>query len=41
MRTIHIPNSSIPPAQVPDDSAVPDATAHGLSDVVAIVQGWH
>jgi putative hydrolase of the HAD superfamily len=41
MRTIHIPHSVIPSDQVPDDSAVPDAVAHELGDVLAIVESWH
>ena len=40
MRTIWIPHSRIPGEQVPDDSALPDATAHRLLDVFAIVESW-
>jgi putative hydrolase of the HAD superfamily len=40
MRTIWIPHSTIPGEQVPDDSARPDAVAHRLLDVFAIVESW-
>jgi putative hydrolase of the HAD superfamily len=40
MRAIWIPHSRIPAEQVPDASARPDATAHELREVVAIVEGW-
>jgi putative hydrolase of the HAD superfamily len=40
MRTIWIPHSTIPGDQVPDDSARPDAVAHRLLDVFAIVESW-
>ena len=40
MRTIWIPHSRIPDEQVPDDSARPDAVAHRLLDVFAIVESW-
>jgi putative hydrolase of the HAD superfamily len=40
MRAIWIPHSTIPEHQVPDDSAVPDAVAHRLLDVFAIVESW-
>ena len=40
MRAIWIPHSQIPAEQVPDGSARPDATAHGLLDVFAIVESW-
>lgn len=40
MRAIHIPHSTIPEEQVPDGSAVPDATAMRLLDVFAIVEQW-
>lgn len=40
MRAIHIPHSQIPDYQVPNGSAVPDATAHRLLDVLDIVEGW-
>jgi len=40
MRAIHIPHSQIPQSQVPDASAVPDAIAWELADVLPIVRGW-
>ena len=40
MRAIWIPHSAIPAHQVPDDSAQPDAVAHRLLDVFAIVESW-
>lgn len=40
MRTIWIPHSRIPQEQVPDGSARPEATAHRLLDVLAIVESW-
>lgn len=40
MRAIHIPHSQIPDYQVPDASATPDAVAHRLRDVLAIVEDW-
>lgn len=40
MRTVLIPHSKVPSEQVPDDSAVPDAVAHRLGDVLGIVTGW-
>ena len=40
MRAIWIPHSRIPSEQVPDDTARPDATAHHLLEVFAIVEGW-
>ena len=40
MRTVLIPHSKVPSEQVPDDSAVPDAIAHRLGDVLGIVTGW-
>ncbi|MBU6245782.1 MAG: HAD family hydrolase [Actinomycetales bacterium] len=40
MRTVWIPHSRIPDDQVPDASAVPDAVAHRLGDVLGIVTGW-
>lgn len=40
MRTIWIPHSPIPPEQVPDDSARPDATVQRLLDVFAVVEAW-
>jgi hypothetical protein len=30
----------VPGEQVPDASAVPDAVAHQLADVLEIVRGW-
>jgi putative hydrolase of the HAD superfamily len=41
MRAILIPHSVLPSIQVPDDSAVPDAVAQRLSDVLTIVRAWH
>ena len=40
MRTIWIPHSTIPAEHVPDASATPDATAHRLLEVFAIVESW-
>jgi len=40
MRAVWIPHSIIPDEQVPDGSAVPDAVAHRLGDVLGIVTGW-
>jgi hypothetical protein len=40
MRAILIPHSVLPSVQVPDDSAVPDAVARRLGDVLTIVQAW-
>lgn len=40
MRAVWIPHSKIPDEQVPDGSAVPDAIAHRLGDVLAIVSEW-
>ena len=41
MRAILIPHSVLPSIQVPDDSAVPDAVAQRLRDVLTIVRAWH
>ncbi|HAN70546.1 MAG TPA: HAD family hydrolase [Actinobacteria bacterium] len=40
LRTIWIPHSTVPPEQVPDASATPDAVAHELRDVLGIVESW-
>jgi putative hydrolase of the HAD superfamily len=40
MRAILIPHSNLPAVQVPDNSAVPDAVAHRLGDVLTIVKAW-
>jgi putative hydrolase of the HAD superfamily len=40
MRAIHVPHSTIPPAQVGHTEGEPDAVAHRLSDVLTIVDGW-
>ncbi|HPB73490.1 MAG TPA: HAD-IA family hydrolase, partial [Phycicoccus sp.] len=40
MRAIWIPHSDIPAGQRVDVTAIPDATAHELLDVLAIVDGW-
>lgn len=40
MRAIWIPHSVIPADEIPDGSAVPDATASSLLDVVTIVDAW-
>ena len=40
MRAILLPHSDIPAVQVPDATAVPDAVAHRLADVLDIVQAW-
>lgn len=40
MRTIWIPHSDIPTGQRVDVTAIPDATAHQLLDILDIVDGW-
>jgi putative hydrolase of the HAD superfamily len=40
MRAIHIPHSAIPREQVGHSEGVPDAVAHRLANVHAIVSGW-
>jgi putative hydrolase of the HAD superfamily len=40
MRAIWVPHSTIPPNQRVDVTAVPDARAHALVDVLDIVDGW-
>jgi putative hydrolase of the HAD superfamily len=40
LRAIHIPLSRIPDEQVGDAEGVPDAVAHRLSEIHAIVAGW-
>jgi putative hydrolase of the HAD superfamily len=40
MRAIHIPHSTIPREQVGHTEGVPDAVAHRLASVHAIVSGW-
>ncbi|MFL6171333.1 MAG: HAD family hydrolase [Marmoricola sp.] len=40
MRAIHVPHSTIPAEQVGHSEGVPDAVAHQLSEVVAIVAGF-
>jgi putative hydrolase of the HAD superfamily len=40
MRTIWIPHSAIPTEHLRDGTATPDATAHSLLDVFAIVESW-
>jgi putative hydrolase of the HAD superfamily len=40
MRAIHIPLSAIPPSQVGHTEGEPDAVAHRLADVAAIVEAW-
>ncbi len=40
LRAIHVPHSDIPPEQVGHTEGVPDAVAHRLADVLAIVDGW-
>jgi putative hydrolase of the HAD superfamily len=40
MRAIHIPLSTIPDSQVGHTEGEPDAVAHRLADVHAIVSGW-
>lgn len=41
MRAIHIPLSTIPSSQVGHSEGEPDAVAHALSDIPAIIRGWH
>jgi putative hydrolase of the HAD superfamily len=40
MRTIHIPHSDIPAAQVGHTEGEPDAVAHDLAEIPAIVRRW-
>jgi len=40
LRAVHVPHSAIPAEQVGHTEGVPDAVAHALSDVLAIVDGW-
>ena len=40
MRAVHVPHSRIPAGQVGHTEGVPDAGAHRLADVHAIVSGW-
>lgn len=40
MRTVHVPHSTIPPDQAGHTEGTPDAVAHALSDVAAIVERW-
>ncbi|MEO5610751.1 MAG: HAD-IA family hydrolase, partial [Ornithinibacter sp.] len=40
MRAIWIPHSDIPPSQRVEVTAVPDARAHELLDILAIVDAW-
>ncbi|MEU5613952.1 HAD family hydrolase [Streptomyces sparsogenes] len=40
MRTIWVPHSEIPEEELGSDSAVPDATAHTLKDVLTVLDSW-
>ncbi|CAN5693812.1 hypothetical protein BH11ACT8_BH11ACT8_20810 [soil metagenome] len=40
LRAIHIPHSTIPAEQVGHTEGEPDAVAHRLSDILAIVEAW-
>lgn len=40
MRAVHIPHSAIPLSQVGHSEGEPDAVAHSLAEVDAIVSGW-
>ena len=40
LRAIHVPHSDIPRQQVGHTEGTPDAVAHTLLDVLAIVDGW-
>ncbi|WP_139982092.1 HAD family hydrolase [Nocardioides litoris] len=40
LRAIHVPHSTIPPAQVGHTEGEPDAVAPTLLDVVDVVDGW-
>ncbi|WP_109509902.1 HAD family hydrolase [Nocardioides speluncae] len=40
LRAIHVPHSDIPPEQIGHSEGEPDAVAHRLLDVGAIVAGW-
>ncbi len=40
MRTIHVPHSDIPPAQVGHSEGEPDAVAHRLGHVYDVVSAW-
>ena len=41
MRAIHVPHSSIPASQVGHTEGHPDAVAHSLTEVHAIVRAWY
>ncbi len=40
MRAVHVPHSDIPAGQLVEVSTTPDAVAHELMDVVAIIRSW-
>jgi putative hydrolase of the HAD superfamily len=40
LRTVHIPHSAIPAAQVGHTEGEPDAVAHDLSEIPEIVRRW-
>ncbi len=40
LRAVHVPHSTIPSEQVGHTEGEPDAVAHELGDVLAIVDGW-
>jgi putative hydrolase of the HAD superfamily len=40
MRTIHIPLSAIPAAQLGHSEGAPDAVAHGLSEIADLIVRW-
>ncbi len=40
LRTIHGPHSTIPPEQVGHTEGEPDAVAHALADVLAVIDDW-
>ena len=41
MRAIWVPHSQIPAAQQVSVDVEPDAVAHDLLDILAIVDDWH
>lgn len=41
MRTIHVPHSAIPAAQLGHSVGEPDAVVQRLSEVARVIEGWH
>lgn len=40
LRAIHVPHSNIPPEQVGHSEGEPDAVAHTLADILAVIDDW-